>query len=329
MGSDNMEDLLTDHAPASNPVMEWKAPETKGNPRETARAWVASHFPPDRKRGFELASLGDPVPIPETGWMEYFDDGGGWGVESVCVLWLKEDGAEEWAQVDSDNFVLTEIPAASAARQIANVHEIGLVRTVPNNPRSVRIDSDQGSGDDVTSYSVRAMSISPQRSASVFPLTQADLWKIGKTGNVYDRDLAATVAVHFASKPEKAGEVRPLRTMASEWLNPANVRQVPPALSRAAIKSIGRNKWKEHLPLLEKLETSLGAPGKDEVALAELDRLIRAAHEGKSPPTDREMHLAQRRMNEMKSERIALVEKLTGSPGYELRGHLAEALAAF
>ena len=107
------------------------------------------------------------------------------------------------------------------------------------------------------------------------------------------------------------------------------MKQVPPNLARAAIKSIEQNKWQEHLPLLEKLKETLGAPSKDELELIELDRRIRTAYEAKSPQTWRETYLAKREMNLMMADRIALTEKLTGSLGYELREDLDKAIGAF
>lgn len=301
----------------------WTLPETKDlPPREAALAMARHQFDPATLRHYEIAAAGEPVKEPTTGWLERWCDGGGWADDFTVVWWLNNASAEQWAQKDHFTFLFQKMDAEDVRRRIVITHELDRVRSVPMSPVAPADDHDQMGGDDMVFFRVRALS--PGLPATVFDEFAPILWKW--VGSRYDRRLASAVAVEFAGRTPETGEPRLIRDLAPLWLAPDNVAKVPPGLSRAAVSAIGKNRWQDLRPLLEKLQTSFGPLSEDEKKLTEIESRIRK-NSGYYKLQGKAEWLAARELRKAEREKVALVSHLTGNPAFELREAIKEAFA--
>lgn len=272
---------------------------------------------------YEVASVGDPAPPATRGWLENWNDGGGWGTESVVVWWFNGDTAERWEQSGA-TFLVSRLPAAELGRSIAVAHELDRVRTVPVSPFSVIAPHRSNGGDDIPIARIRAMTREPELRATVYQASIPQLW--GWIGPQYDRGLASLIATLHFTVAKAGGEPRDLRELAPVWLDPKQVSNIPPGLAKAAVVAIGDQRWKEMKPLLVKLNASLGPLSDGEKRLARIAEEEAEWYQRRPSPLGIEESLANRKHNAMECEKRELMVKLTGDVRFELRQPIAEAL---
>ena len=288
---------------------------------------MANHqFSNSVREHYELGSVGEPLPLAKQGWLEQWNDGGGWADDSVVVWWLKGDTAEMWAQKDQ-SFNVTKLRADDVARQITISHELNLVRSIPKDAFAPSEDHGRDGAADIPIFQVRAFSKLPMPLASVFERSAPYCWRT--VGSRYDRDVASAIVTSFTGiYPKKSSpgtESHSIHDLAPLWLDPQKVSEIPPGLSRAAVHAIAKNRWLDLKPLLEKLLTTLGEPSPDELRLVEIERFIEAERNRTSLP-EREERPAKRKLLDIKKEQRNLILKLTGNTAYELRAPIKKAL---
>ena len=331
VGSDNGCDVLADY-PAQPGTFSFKSLEIKlpqtdsATPREAARLLAGHSFNNAFYRSqYELASIGDPAETATSGWLEFWCDGGGWGEETVDLWWLDGDKAERWKQMGSTTFDVSRHATTDLGRNIAVVHEIDRIRTVPIHPFPATADHERMGGADFPAYRVRAATQSPEINTTVFEVCIPDLWQW--IGPQYDRNLASLIAtLHVSEESEKPTESRDIHALAPVWLDPDRVSAVPPGLARAAVVAIGGNRWAELKPLLEKLQAKLGPLSEEEKRLAMIEKQEQGGFDRRLKLRGREEWLAEREENSLQLEKRDLAVKLTGDIRFELRRPIAEAL---
>ena len=305
---------------------EWTLPETGrlNPPRAAAQAMVAHQIDRYFRSHYDLASVGEPVAIPVEGWLEHAFRPG-WGDRSVAVWWLKAGIAERWIQKDTETFLMEPLPVAEVGHRMAVAHELDRVRSVARNPFAPDDGHYTYGGADHTICRVRVLTHSPVPHTTVFEECSPSLWAM--TGSRYDRDLASvTATLANLYDDQVSGKPQAIRDLISQWLDPEKVAHIPPGLSRAAVYSIGKNRWKDLKPWLVKLQASFGPLTESERRVVELTRIIYEEEERGYGLESRDNVLSKRKILSAKRELRELTKQMTGDPHWELRQYVKEAL---
>ncbi len=327
IGSDSASDIESGRPspPAWNKFdgREWKFPDTSGlTPREASLAIARSQYDPAFLQDYELVSVGEPVVVTNSGWLEASYTDACFGRDAIGVWSLEESTAGVWHQKDATTILHDKIDPAEIRRRIAITHELDHLRSVPKSPFAAMDDHDQMGMDGPPRCRIR---VHDGVGTAVFQPSLPMAWKW--VGARYDRTLSSAIAAAWAEQASVAGDEISLRELAPIWLAPANFTRIPPALARAVIQAIAVNGWIEEKPLLLTLLDSLGPVSVDETQLAQVRTTLRETANYYQLRGKAELE-AQKAHRQAEREELDWMVKLAGDPAYELRAAVDEALVA-